>query len=78
MCTALGCREDTALFAGQSRSLLCGLAEAALRLAIFGPDGRALGEIAVPAPEITGLCLSGTGQLFITEASTGSVYAASV
>ena len=53
-------------------------AGAAGRVAIFGPDGRALGEIAVPAPEITGLCLSGTGQLFITEASTGSVYAASV
>lgn len=29
--------EDTSLFASQSRGLLCGAAEAALRLAVFGP-----------------------------------------
>lgn len=43
---------------------------------VLDSDGRCLGEITVPgAPELSGVCLSNDQTtLFITEASTGSVY----
>ena len=40
---------------------------------MFSPEGKLLSELAVPAPEVTGAAISG-GTMFVTEASTGSVY----
>ena len=37
------------------------------------PEGKLLSELAVPAPEVTGVAISGA-TMFVTEASTGSVY----
>jgi aspartate beta-hydroxylase len=42
-------------------------------VSVISPEGKLLSELAVPAPEVTGVAISG-GTMFVTEASTGSVY----
>ena len=41
----------------------------------ISPEGKLLEEIATPAPELTGICISPEQDaLFVTEASTNVVY----
>jgi len=44
-------------------------------VAVLGPDGERMRDIAVPGAEVSGLALSPDGSyLVVTEASTGGVY----
>tara|TARA_B110001452_G_scaffold173121_1_gene145078 strand:+ start:1784 stop:1984 length:201 start_codon:yes stop_codon:yes gene_type:complete len=44
-------------------------------IAVLSPEGKLLQEIATPAPELTGITINPEGNaLFVTEASTNSVY----
>jgi len=74
--SALACDSSGALYIGHYELAETG---ARGRITVLGADGRQLSEISVPAPEITGLCLTPDQRaLVITEASSGSVYSVNI
>jgi sugar lactone lactonase YvrE len=44
-------------------------------ISVISPEGKLLQDIAVPAPELTGITINPQqNALFVTEASTNSIY----
>ena len=70
----LACAEDGTVYVARFESRACATEGI---VSVIRPGGGLAEDIVVPGPEVTGVALSG-GQLFVTEASTKSVYQVSV
>ena len=70
--TALACDSSGRLYVARFELRTC---QGTGSVDVINPDGSLEESIAIPAPEVSGLCISPAGDaLYVTESSTNTVY----